>query len=56
MFSGGIRSEVAKQRMDLGGYLNLYTPSLDWLMQAVAGGSDVLLDELLARCQEKKNK
>lgn len=56
MFSGGIRSEIARQRLDLGGYLTLYTPALDWLMQAASGGSDALLDEILSRCQEKKNK
>lgn len=56
IFGGGIRSEIARQRMDLGGYLTLYTPSVDWLMQASSSGSDVLLDEILSRCQEKKNK
>ncbi|KAJ6635685.1 VPS35 endosomal protein sorting factor-like [Pseudolycoriella hygida] len=55
IFGGGIRSEILRQRMDLAGYLTLYTPSLDWLMQATSNGSDVLLDEILTRCQEKKN-
>lgn len=57
MFSGGIRSEIARQRIDMAGYLSLYTPALDWMMQALAGqGSDILLDEILMQCQEKKNK
>lgn len=57
MFSGGIRSEIARQRIDMTGYLSLYTPALDWMMQALASrGSDILLDEILAQCQEKKNK
>lgn len=57
MFSGGIRSEIARQRIDMAGYLGLYTPAVDWMMQALAArGSDVLLDDILSQCQEKKNK
>lgn len=56
IFSGGIRSEIVRQQMDLNGYLTLYTPCLDWLMQSTSGGTDILLDEILTRCQEKKNK
>lgn len=57
MFSGGIRSEIARQRFDMNGYLTLYTPALDWIMQALAAqGSDVLLDDIIKQCQEKKNK
>lgn len=57
MFSGGIRSETARQRIDMSGYLSLYTPALDWMMEALADrASDVLLDEILMQCQEKKNK
>lgn len=56
IFGGGIRSEISRQQMDLNGYLTLYTPALDWLMQSTSSGSDVLLDEILTRCQEKKNK
>ncbi|KAG4070610.1 hypothetical protein HA402_013530 [Bradysia odoriphaga] len=55
IFGGGIRSEITRQRMDLNGYLTLYIPCLDWLMQATSSGSDILLDEILTRCQEKKN-
>lgn len=57
MFTGGIKSEVARQRFDMAGYLALYQPALDWIMQALsAQGSDVMLDDIIKQCQDKKNK
>lgn len=57
MFSGGIRSEIARQRFDISGYLALYQPALDWIMQALAAqDSDVMLDDIIKQCQDKKNK
>lgn len=57
MFAGGIRSEIARQRLDIGGYVALYQPAVDWIMQALAAqGSDILLDNIIKQCQDKKNK
>lgn len=57
MFSGGIRSEIIRQGLDMYGYLTLYTPAVDLIMEALAcQGSDVLLDDIIQMCQEKKNK
>lgn len=57
MFGGGIRSEIARQRLDITGYLTMYTPALDWIMQALAAqDSDVMLDDIIMQCQDKKNK
>lgn len=57
MFSGGIRSEIARQRFDISGYLALYQPALDWIMQALAAqDSELMLDDIIKQCQDKKNK
>lgn len=57
IFSSNIKTEIVKQRLDLTGYLALYTPALDWIMQTIASrSSDVLLKEIINKCQEKPNK
>lgn len=57
MFTGGVRSEIARQRLDLAGYVALYQPPIDWIMQALAAqGSDIMLDNIIKQCQDKKNK
>lgn len=54
---GGIRADLAHQRVTLGDYLNLYSPAIDWMMHClVTYASDAVLDEFLTKCQEKKNK
>lgn len=57
MFAVGIKAEVVRQKFDMTGYLTLYQPALDWIMQALAAqGSDLMLDDLIKQCQGKKNK
>lgn len=57
MFTGGIRAEIARQRMDVALYVSLYQPALDWLMQALAAQrDDAVLDNIVKQCQDKKNK
>ncbi|KAF4523437.1 hypothetical protein B566_EDAN010370 [Ephemera danica] len=49
----GVRSELARQQVDVGSYLTLYTPALDWILQVAAHpGTEQQLLQLLARCQE----
>lgn len=56
IFSSNIKTEIVKQRLDLSGYLSLYTPALDWIMQTIASRStDILLKEIITKCQEKPN-
>lgn len=57
MFTGGIKAEVTRQRFDTAGYLSLYQPALNWIMKALAAQeSDVMLDDIIRQCQDKKNK
>lgn len=56
MFTGGIRSEIARQRISMGTYVTLYAPAIDWILAGIAAGADnFTMDELVLRCQEKKN-
>ncbi|XP_063705587.1 VPS35 endosomal protein sorting factor-like isoform X2 [Culicoides brevitarsis] len=56
MFTGGIRAEIARQRISVGTYVTLYAPAFDWILTGIAAGADdFTMDELVLRCQEKKN-
>lgn len=56
MFTGGIRSEIARQRISVSTYVTLYAPAFDWILSGIAAGADnFTMDELVLRCQEKKN-
>lgn len=56
IFNTGIRAEILKQNIDLSIYLSLYNPALDWILQNFSStASDVLLEDLLNQCREKKN-
>lgn len=53
LFSQSVTEDLEKQKMEVPTYLTLYTPALDFVLQAVASGaSDSLLSELLDRCQK----
>lgn len=42
--------------MDLGTYLSLYAPALDWMVQNFSAiATDIQLEEFLAQCKDKKN-
>ncbi|XP_052903515.1 VPS35 endosomal protein sorting factor-like isoform X2 [Anopheles moucheti] len=56
IYNGGIRSEIARHRITLTGYIALYLPALDWILQGVAIlTTDNQLDDILQRCKDKKN-
>ncbi|GJQ78307.1 hypothetical protein Trydic_g22145 [Trypoxylus dichotomus] len=56
LFSGGVKKELRKQNMDYPVYLTLYTPALDFILQAMAcGATDTLLAQLLERCYRQGN-
>ncbi|XP_053669641.1 VPS35 endosomal protein sorting factor-like [Anopheles nili] len=55
IFNGAIRSEIARHRITLNGYISLYLPALDWIVQGVIIlATDSQLDDILQRCKEKK--
>lgn len=48
---------MSKQRVDMLTYFNLYVPALDWIMHGTSiKGDDALLDDIFAKCRDKKNK
>uniref|UniRef100_A0A336MF00 CSON000709 protein n=1 Tax=Culicoides sonorensis TaxID=179676 RepID=A0A336MF00_CULSO len=56
MFTGGIRAEISRQRLSVSTYMTLYAPAFDWILSGIAAGADdFTLDEMVLRCQEKKN-
>ncbi|XP_063225001.1 VPS35 endosomal protein-sorting factor-like isoform X2 [Bacillus rossius redtenbacheri] len=56
VFSASVRADLSRQKVELSAYLTLYTPALDWILQAVAAGApERLLVEILARCKEQAN-
>lgn len=56
IFTGGVRSEIARQKLTISTYVSLYAPALDWILACIAvGAEDFALDEIVLRCQEKKN-
>lgn len=56
ILNGGIRAEIAKHRITLNGYISLFLPALDWLMQGVTIlSTDAKLDDVLKRCRDKKH-
>jgi hypothetical protein len=47
---------LLKQGVDLSTYLSLYTPALDWVLQNFSStASDVVLEDFLHQCKDKKN-
>lgn len=44
-----------RQRIEIGLYLSLYTPALDWILQALVKKSDEYCNEILKKCKETKN-
>ncbi|XP_065352764.1 VPS35 endosomal protein-sorting factor-like [Cloeon dipterum] len=48
LYSRSVRAELLRQKVDLGSYLTLYTPALDWILQLAAhpGTEQQLLDVL----------
>ncbi|KAI4469048.1 esophageal cancer associated protein [Holotrichia oblita] len=56
VFSEGVKHSLRKQNMDYPVYLTLYTPALDFILQAMAAGAtDTLLAQLLERCYRQGN-
>jgi hypothetical protein len=53
LYGRGARAELLRQHVDVGSYLTLYTPALDWVLQVAAyPGTEQQLLHLLARCQD----
>lgn len=48
---------IRKQNIDFSTYATLYTPALDFILQAVkSGASDKLFSELLGKCKQHGNR
>lgn len=57
LFSSPVKIELEKQSLSLQTYLNLYTPSLDWILQILTVRADEsLLTEILDRCKQQPNR
>ncbi|CAG9859861.1 unnamed protein product [Phyllotreta striolata] len=56
IFSRGIKGELEKQNMELPAYITLYTPALDFILEAVnCVVNESYLPNLLNICKKKKN-
>ncbi|XP_046397900.1 VPS35 endosomal protein-sorting factor-like isoform X2 [Ischnura elegans] len=63
LFSRGVKGQLESQRVEVGTYLTLYSPSLEWILQGVANdascrGGDAeekALNNALERCKDIQN-
>lgn len=57
LFSRCVKQELAAQKMEMSTYMTLFTPALDFILQAVAANaSENLFTELLDRCSKQGNR
>lgn len=59
VFSKSMMSEILIQRIDMGKYISLYSPALEWLLYGLAEWSDVSsssLDKLIEDCKNTPNR
>lgn len=56
LFGNAVKTELCSQRITLSAYLTLYTPALDFILQAIAAGaSEQLLVNILSKCRKQGN-
>ncbi|XP_037942668.1 VPS35 endosomal protein sorting factor-like [Teleopsis dalmanni] len=55
IFSGSIRSEINRQRIDINTYLSLYGPALDFVLQALIHKTNLYVEDIMSKCKETKN-
>ncbi|KAL1502197.1 hypothetical protein ABEB36_007374 [Hypothenemus hampei] len=56
LFGRSVKADLHRQKMSLSTYMTLYTPALDYIMEAVVCHlPDSVLPELLARCKQYSN-
>ncbi|CAH1102339.1 unnamed protein product [Psylliodes chrysocephalus] len=56
IFSRGVKTELESQKMELPTYITLYTPALDFILEAVnCVVNESFLPNLLSVCKKKKN-
>lgn len=52
-----VKEDLTKQNMDVHTYLMLYSPALDFILQAIAANaSEVLLNDILDKCKKNGNR
>ncbi|XP_046805800.1 VPS35 endosomal protein sorting factor-like isoform X1 [Lucilia cuprina] len=54
-FSGAIRSELNRQRVDMSVYLSLYGPALNFILQALVHKNNLYTEDILKDVQNVKN-
>ncbi|TMW48635.1 hypothetical protein DOY81_006300 [Sarcophaga bullata] len=54
-FSGSIRSELNRQRVDMTVYLSLYSPALNFILQALVHKNNLYTEDILKDVQNVKN-
>lgn len=55
-FSGSVRSELNRQRVDMTVYLSLYGPALNFILQALVHKNNLYTEDILKDVQNVKNK
>lgn len=55
IFSGAVRSELNRQRVNMETYLSLYSPALDFILLALVHKSNIYAEEIMNECKEIKN-
>ncbi|XP_072391687.1 VPS35 endosomal protein-sorting factor-like [Diabrotica undecimpunctata] len=56
LFSRGVKNDLERQNMELPGYITLYTPALDFILEAVnCVVNESYLPNLLTICRKNKN-
>ncbi|XP_011291611.2 VPS35 endosomal protein sorting factor-like [Musca domestica] len=55
IFSGSIRSELNRQRVDMSAYLTLYGPALNFILEALVHKNSLYNEEILKEVQSIKN-
>ncbi|XP_067641298.1 VPS35 endosomal protein sorting factor-like isoform X2 [Eurosta solidaginis] len=55
IFSGAVRSELSRQRIDIETYLTLYGPAVDFMLLALANKCSLYTEEIMNECKEIKN-
>lgn len=57
LFSRSVKQELATQKLELPTYMTLFTPALDFILQAVASDApENLLADLLQKCSKQGNR
>ncbi|XP_011208196.2 VPS35 endosomal protein sorting factor-like isoform X3 [Bactrocera dorsalis] len=55
IFSGAVRSELNRQRVNIETYLSLYSPALDFMLLGLVHKNSICTEEIMNECKGTKN-